>query len=690
MIMKKQLMKKAILLIVGVLGLANAISGQLLLQDYYVAKQDGDRLQVRWEPTDPTQWRSLGRSGYTVALYDVSSVTPVLVESKKVSIQSKQAWEAARARVADDALDYFDGSIALVYPETASGQSIGDLFDVGDDVGRKDRLELGFLLYASTFDFEMVELSGLGTTFTVKPGANYQVKITADGVDLLATEIQQGTYQDFPSLTPTWGDKTVEIEVPHAEYQAYYLGYHVSRSTDGTKYRQRNTNIVSNTLGLSQDTSGIVTIQYQDSLANNETTYYYRLEGLDYFGERNVCNQVIIGSGYKPLAISPIIEYANQTTDNHADIRWYLPAEQKELVRKYALIWRPDRDTDYTVVVDSIDREASSYLYPMTHGSNYFRIQAYAERGKPVSSSEVMILGQDKEPPATPTGITALLDSAGIAIITWEPNEEEDLWGYRVYKSNKREEEFGLITASPFIETEYRDTIGLEFEMDSVYYILAAFDKRGNKSAFTDPIALERMDLFPPGSPVINSITQSQDTLVVSWAKSISPDAEVNQLYRRRVGIDEDWTLVQVVDSSTVFVGTYVDTDIDFDVKYAYTAIAFDDANLKSEPAPPKSLTAIKPKRVFDPFDSFSYEYVEDNAELTITWDFKEASRISKILVYRGPSSARMGKYKYLDPDATGFAEVTEGPMLYRICPIYRESTEQYLSEVIEIPAGED
>jgi hypothetical protein len=50
-----------------------------------------------------------------------------------------------------------------------------------------------------------------------------------------------------------------------------------------------------------------------------------------------------------------------------------------------------------------------------------------------VSSDSVMLLAEDRFPPIAPTGLVAIQEGAAIRLF-WNPNQEKDLGGYRVYR----------------------------------------------------------------------------------------------------------------------------------------------------------------------------------------------------------------------------------------------------------------
>lgn len=151
----------------------------------------------------------------------------------------------------------------------------------------------------------------------------------------------------------------------------------------------------------------------------------------------------------------------------------------------------------------------------MEKTENHFLVEAVQKNGRAVSSSSVFIMGQDTVAPAVPEVIGAFLDSTGQVVIEWTANSESDLWGYRIFKSNFKEQEFALINNVILKDTIYRDSVDIRFNTENVFYKIQATDTRDNRSAFTEIIKVQKPDIFPPGFAVINNLKQASDTVMV-------------------------------------------------------------------------------------------------------------------------------------------------------------------------------
>lgn len=110
-----------------------------------------------------------------------------------------------------------------------------------------------------------------------------------------------------------------------------------------------------------------------------------------------------------------------------------------------------------------------------------YQVQTLEPAGQGVAESEkskeVSITYRDVFPPATPLGLTAIAGVGSIEL-TWEPNHEQDLRGYQVYRAEAGGglAKLGEVTG----EVTYSDS---KIEHAKRYaYAVAAVDKRGNQS----------------------------------------------------------------------------------------------------------------------------------------------------------------------------------------------------------------
>ena len=669
------------------LGSFTGMNAQLLLQDYNVYKVSDGKLKVRWEPKNATDWSQSKAIGYTVEVYKINADDSRLSTSEIIKPASADDWSKHESNTTDYLHGFVVGARELIYPDSEESK-LDKIFDLKGDKARENRLSLGLLMYSASYDFEIARLAGLGYEISYDPNVDYRFKIFCGESEPIIFDVLSANIIDppLPAIEEEWNNRKVEVKWNGTGYQGYYLGYMISSSEDGLSYTSVNDKPITNTLGLVADSSDLLNMTFMDSLAENNKTYWYKVQGFDYFGELSKNEYVFAGQGYVPISISPIIEFANQSEDNHAELKWYMPEEMEDLVRSYRITRAETEDSKFEVVMDSIPNQTKEVRIPLEYTENHFRVEAVPHRGKPVGSISVFIMGQDTVPPAVPEVIGAYIDSIGQVVIEWKANTESDLWGYRLFKSNFDNQEFGLITKDLLRDTIYRDTVDLKFETNEVLYKLQASDTRDNRSALTEIIRVQKPDIIPPGSPVISSIAQSNDTVLINWTPSPSLDVVAYHLYRRAINKENSWTLVSILDTTKSRENIVYELDLEYETPYSYTMIAYDKVDLKSEPTTPRQITLQKQEETFQPFLAFEHELDAEQKNVTLTWDLKEKSRLKQVLVYRGKSKDKMRKYKFINGSETTFVDaITNSSTFYMIKPIYADQKEAYFSKSIEV-----
>jgi hypothetical protein len=142
----------------------------------------------------------------------------------------------------------------------------------------------------------------------------------------------------------------------------------------------------------------------------------------------------------------------------------------------------------------------------LTHGTVYFfAIRAVDDAGNwsPISNVLRWDWTLDTAPPSAPSGGGAESHD-GTILVTWQPNTEADLAGYRVYRATQATGPWTALNSTPIVGTEFVDTDVPDAPM--VWYQVAAVDASGNESAHSGTISVALQSLttaaaIEPGYP---------------------------------------------------------------------------------------------------------------------------------------------------------------------------------------------
>ena len=93
----------------------------------------------------------------------------------------------------------------------------------------------------------------------------------------------------------------------------------------------------------------------------------------------------------------------------------------------------------------------------------------------------------DTVAPSPPVGIMTVPDDSRSIRISWDPNAELDLAGYKVYCSSNETGPFGQVSASLLLCPWYHaDAV----PMDVTYFKVTAVDRTGNESAYSQAVSV--------------------------------------------------------------------------------------------------------------------------------------------------------------------------------------------------------
>lgn len=177
-------------------------------------------------------------------------------------------------------------------------------------------------------------------------------------------------------------------------------------------------------------------------------------------------------------------------------------------------------------------------------------------------SADVVVVPQDRTPPATPSGLSAEAGDRAVTL-SWAPGGEPDLAGYKVSQD-------GVVVAE--VEAATVTVAGLDNGTAYAFAISAA-DEAGNVSPASAPVTATPVDLTPPVAPA-GVVVEPGDGLVwVSWRPV--GDAGTYRVYR-------DAAFVGEVTAGTL---RYRVGDLVNDVEHTFSVTAVDAAGNESDPS---------------------------------------------------------------------------------------------------------
>lgn len=684
--------KSKFILITGLLMLIQMTSfGQYILPEFQSQSVTKNELLIRWEPRSLDEWQSSLQEGYQVKVYMGTNKNNLMLKhTNTIKPGTADEWDLAASTEADTLLkEFYEGAKNFLYMDPALESEIKEslMEEEGKSIQQTvDELKLGYLVYSITYDMKMIEMAGLGYTVALEDGYMYKIEVTTKNHSPFEFEYDptQKISMDFPDLDAEFGDKEVTLKWSTPAFKKHYFGYYLSISENGKSFNKVSEMPFVNIMDTISDNPDAKYLVEKVELAKNYKDYWLRLRGMNYFGIQSTFSSTEKGHGFELIDVMPTINYSTQTEDNHAEIKWTVDRTHNRLIDHFAVYRANELEGEYKVVYDSISANDRMVRIPMEHNRNFYSIAIVPKDGPVSRSFSVFLMGQDTVPPNVPQNLKGVIDSMGIVTFTWDRNVEEDLWGYKLFRSEYITDEFGPLHPSPINDTVYVDSVNLNSINEEIHYCIIALDKRNNRSAFSSIISLARPDTIAPTPPLIKTVDFLEDSISVKWAASSSNDAIVHQIFRREIN-ENGWKMIseqKAVDKMNY----YMDTNFELNKIYAYTVTAMDDVDLHSAPSRAVKVQTIS-KRPKEAFLGFDVDFDREKVSSSIRWNLKNENDLEEIIVYRGPSKEEISMYKIVEPNANEITQTFEDSQkwFFLFKPIYNDGSLAKMSEVIVV-----
>ncbi|MCG8476807.1 MAG: hypothetical protein MI784_15185 [Cytophagales bacterium] len=442
--------------------------------------------------------------------------------------------------------------------------------------------------------------------------------------------------------------KEIKLKWKLDEYK--YYGYNVYRQMEGEKELKMNERPIVPSAKVDEKTGKETYPEYLfvDKIKKDKTYYSYRVEGLDFFNRASEKTRKLgIASGdvtppYSPIDLTDkevnplegrvVISWTPRYTEDVAGI--YL-SRSMNIEGPFVRLSNEMMSWDDSVYVDtSISRS----------GNYYYRATAVDGTGNEAHSLPVLIDYQDVIPPSSPRGILAQADS-GLVRISWEPNAEDDLMGYQVYRSivaKFDKDKYILINGDPIADTLITQRMPVNVK-NRFYYFAVAVDSSYNRSKPSELVSVQFPDVVPPERPQLKAVVQKGNFLEVEWLPNVDEDLAGYHMYRKST-IDSVYRRLNIA-PIPAFGFRYVDRSAEQGVVYQYALAALDSASNHSafSDALTGKLRATKNRYAFH---SVNVDRKRRNKRIKLQWetDIPE-NKLRGYVVFR-----RTKKRKRLEP----------------------------------------
>ncbi|PZX93032.1 hypothetical protein DOS84_11725 [Flavobacterium aquariorum] len=601
-----------------------------------------DKILLRWAPTDALAWKKLNKYGYQLERYTVTRDNKTLSNPAKIVLANElkpeplENWEKT--------IEDNDNAAIIaqaLYGESFAVEGTNRLQSIVNQSEESEQ-RFTFALFAADKDFEMAKKAGLGfEDKTVKQNEKYIYRVSSK-VPEEELVIKYGgvfvglkEYEDLPKpmdFTAHFADKSTMLSWNFKILAHAYGSYYVERSQDKLHF-ERITN--KPYTSMNQENENNNRIFYVDSIANDQQ-YSYRIQGISAFGELGPYSEVVSGKGKSILKFVPHLTIKDFKDDKTVTLTWEFDEAGDSEITGFELNRSDSDDDKYIPVIKNIAPKIRTVTYNKLKATNYFTITAIGKQGSNRTSFPMLVQPVDSIPPAKPVNLKGVIDSLGIVKLTWDPNKEKDLMGYRIYKASNPNEEYSQITVSPNEINKYQDSVIVKSLNSKVYYKIIAVDTHYNMSPFSEVLIIKKPDVIPPTSPIFTNYEIKDGMVSLEWINSQSEDVVSHQLYRKE-NEQKDWQLV--LDSKDK-PESYHDKNITEGDTYRYAIYAKDESNLVSNPSP-EIAVFVPASSVMPAIKSFYAQVNTLTNSIDLSWEYK-AIGVESFEIYKATADEPM------------------------------------------------
>ncbi len=635
--------RKKIIIIILFSVLFNTYINSQKKSIYLLSRAMKDSIMLRWAPSTPDNWDLGNKYGYILERYTILQKgklldTPykVLLTPDTIKLAELKEWEKE---------SYKNKYVAIAAECIFNSKSSDIPAEINPNIVYKKYQQkiqrYSFALYSADMSIKAAKLSGLYFVDNkVKKEEKYLYRIYLAAPDSIQQDtasvfVGVSSYLPLPqnnTLKAEWLDKKVRLNWNSGSYMRCYVSYEVERSIDfGKSFYPLGENI---SVSLANKNKYTNLIYKEDSLIDNNQTVYYRIRGINSFGQKGPYSNIVSGKGKVPLSKFPTIILHDVIDNNKVNITWDFPKEMNNSINGFRIYRSKDSKDLGELIYNGKESSQRKYIDTTALNDNYYRISAYnsyKEKLSPLVSYSALI---DSLPPMPPKNLSGEIDSLGMVTLKWLKNTEADISGYRLYSSDLLNQDFMPVIPSQISDTIYKHKINLATLNNKIHYRISAVDFRQNESKLSEILTLTRPDILPPVSPLLNSIIINNNLPHLQWINSSSKDAVLNKIMRSQ-NPDSLFVCIKKISLDKDSIDNWTDSTILSNSIYYYKIIAVDKSGLESKPSKVKSVYVNNKNK-----KTIKLECKKQLDSIILKWILPSNKQYDKVLIYKKINNA--------------------------------------------------
>lgn len=659
---------------------------------HIIANNYGDSIVVRWAPGNAILWMLSQKNGFVFRrMVFTKSGKNVFkrIDSSSVVVHLWQLNEwAAYFKSSHDTLSTLAAQILYGKTVPFNNSKEGNSFNTIFDKYNEQQNHYGYAMMLA--DFSPAIANGLGLRFvdrnvkkdlyylySVYPAGNQLQGLPRDTGRILINGSEKYVRQKFSGITAVPGDSFIKLFWNTSPANSY-SGYIVERSENGQQFR-RLTQMPY--VAFQHATNLKQVVEYSDSISQNYKKYYYRVSGINAFGDVSDPSPTIITAGLDLTSPQPplITSIKNIPGTQKISIQWSKKNKEPDF-KGYVVGRSTNLEGPYTPInKDLLPFATTGFIdeSPAGLAPNYYIVAVVDTAGNAGRSMPAYTSVDDHTPPAQPQGLTGGIDSSGRVNIHWNWGKEADLAGYKIFFANAPDHQFTPLNKELSTDSLFTDSITLKTLTKKIYYKVIAYDRAMNASLASSILELNKPDKIPPVSAVIHGFMVTDSSVIIKWYRSASADAARQLLYRKKDSADT-WELLSTLPATDT---AFTDRGITPQHHYSYSIETLDSSQLSAGKSFPLQVYTYD-KGYKGNINNFEVTKAQDKNKVLLKWN-PPGQDISYYVLFKGLNNTGLKMAGNITGNSKSYEDTpSTGNYQYAIKAVYLNGKESALSEI--------
>ncbi len=663
------------------------------------AQNYGDSIVVRWAPGNAVSWLLSQKDGFLLRRKVFSKGQKnvfALVDSSSTVIHpwKLDAW-GNYFKASHDSLSAVAAQIVFAKTVAFDNGKQGNSFNNISEKYNEQQSRFGFALVLADLDPAIAE--GLGLRFTerhIRKDLYYlytivPVQARANvSIDTARILIQgSGVYsrQKFSAITAIAGEKTIRLYWNSNATTNNFSGFIIEKSSDGKIFNRVNRLPF---VGFKTGKDKNKPLEFNDSVSQDYKNYYYRVTGINAFGDHSDPSPVLVTHAVDLTAPHyPIISSIKNIKGSGAIQLQWIKKEKESDFKGYVV----GRSTNLKGPFMPLNKDFLPFAtnsftddHPLSDAPNYYIVAAVDTAGNAGRSMPAYMNVEDHTAPAQPIGLAGKIDSNGHVSIHWNWGKETDLAGYKIFFANAPDHQFTPLTSGLVTDSLFTDSITLKTLTKKIYYKVIAYDRSMNPSPASAVLVLNKPDKVPPMAAIIKGFRVTDSAVIIKWYPGASADIAQQILYRKQDSSGEWVSVSRFKPKDSI----YTDRSVVSKHDYIYAVETIDSSGLHSGKSFPLHVYVYS-KGYKSEIKKFEVVKSQDKNTVTMHW-VAPAGDISYYILFRGTENKGLKMAGNIPGGNTGYEDKTmPGNYQYAIKAVYKSGEESALSDIKTITVSE-